>query len=40
MAVILFVEETTVPGKNPPTCLKSLTNFAMIGIQTHNMSAD
>ena len=24
---VLLVEETEVPGKNPPTCRKFLTNF-------------
>jgi len=24
---LLLVEETGVPGKKPPTCRKSLTNF-------------
>ena len=27
---VLLVEETEVPGKNPPTCRKSLTNFIIL----------
>jgi len=46
---VLLVEETGVPGKNPPTCHKSLTTLThnvvsttprMSGIRTYNFSGD
>ena len=44
---VLLLEETRVPGENPPTCSKSLTTLShniasntprLSGIRTHNVS--